>query len=358
MAEPVLVFPAGMPRALAYADRALSEGLRIVGSSSLGHDPARPRYPAWAHLPYVTAPGFNDALRAVIAEHGIRGIFTPNPVVWDYLNRCIAREFPGVALVNPSPVQSEVAPYHQALAFGASVQADALPLAASGAVRAPAPALEIAALFRHAETIPGMCDHEKIRALCDIFRSAPAGDVVEIGSWWGKSAFVLLRLAALHGTGKLLCVDPWSNAHLVQKDERGFVDQVAVDADEALTVFRINLLPYAQGGLNYLRLPSVDAATAYRAERQVSTPAFGSTTYAGRIAVLHVDGNHSEENARADIAAWAGLVVPGGWIVVDDYIWPYGDGPRRAGDAYLDSHRDELEVAFVMGSALFVRKRP
>ena len=98
MSKPVLIFPAGMPRSLAYLERALAEGQSVIGSSSLGHDPARERYPFWVQLPYVTAPDFDDALRRAIAEFDIGGIYTPNPVVWDYLSRCMREAFPGVSI--------------------------------------------------------------------------------------------------------------------------------------------------------------------------------------------------------------------------------------------------------------------
>jgi hypothetical protein len=356
MAKTVLVFPAGMPRSLEYLEHALVCGLRVIGSSSLGLDPARERYPEWVHLPYVTATNFNDALRRVITDFEIDGIFTPNPVVWDYLDRCLREEFPGVGLVNSSPVSSEVAPYQKALQFGAALLAEPLPLAGeTSSVKPSLPLVEIAALYRHAETIPGMCDHEKMRALCEIFRQTPFGDVVEIGSWWGKSAFVLARLAKCYGIGNLLCVDPWSNEHLVQNDEQGFVDRVPVDADEALTVFQLNLLPYAHGAVNYLRLSSVDAAVKYRGSRVVEGTVFGVTHYTGRISVLHIDGNHSYENARADVEVWNELVLPGGWIVIDDYLWPYGDGPQRAANEFLLNWIARIECAFFMGGALFIK---
>ncbi|WPO46854.1 class I SAM-dependent methyltransferase [Pseudomonas sp. S1Bt23] len=355
MAKSVLIFPAGMPRSMAYLERALSEGKSVIGSSSLGHDPAREHYPKWVHLPYVTAPDFDEELRQVIADFDIDGIFTPNPVVWDYLNRGIAESFPGVTLINPSPVASEVAPYHKALQFGASVLSEPLAVAGAGETRPSVSALEIAALFHHADSIPGMCDHEKIRALCELFRHAPAGDVVEIGSWWGKSAFVLMRLASCYNIGNLLCADPWSNEHLIQNDEKGLVDRVSVNADEALTVFQLNLLPYAHGSVNYMRRPSVDAAVEYRRSQQVATAAFGETHYTGRIAVLHVDGNHSYDSVRADVLAWADLVLPGGWIIIDDYIWPYGDGPQRVADEFLRNQLPTIDCAFVMGGALFIK---
>ena len=69
--------------------------------------------------------------------------------------------------------------------------------------------------------------------------------------------------------------------------------------------------------------------------------------------MLHVDGNHSYASAHADVAAWADLVMPGGWIVIDDYIWPYGDGPQRVGNEFLALNVTRIASAFVMGSALF-----
>ena len=47
--------------------------------------------------------------------------------------------------------------------------------------------------------------------------------------------------------------------------------------------------------------------------------------------------------------------MDGGWIVIDDYTWPFGDGPRRVGDEFLAANRDRISAAFVMGGALFIR---
>ncbi len=356
-AKPVLIFPGGMPRSLAYLERSLRDGQAVIGASSLAHDTAREKYPAWLRLPFVTEPGFNAALQKAVADFGVGAIFSPNPVVWDYLNRVLKELAPGVALVNASPVDGELSGYRAARTQALGLLARPLPLASSVVARPSVAVPELAALFRHAELIPGMCDHEKFCVLCEIARRCPAGDLVEVGSWWGKSAFILARLARCYGIGKLLCVDPWSNAHLVQNDEQGLVDRVSaqLDAEEALAVFEINLLPYNADHVNYLRLPSTEGALHYGARREVATAAFGQTRYAGRIAILHIDGNHSYAAAQADLAAWGGFVLAGGWIVVDDYVWPYGDGPQRAGDQFLLRHLDKIDVAFVMGSALFLQ---
>ncbi len=128
-----------------------------------------------------------------------------------------------------------------------------------------------------------------------------------------------------------------------------------MDADEALAVFEMNLLPYNSNHINYLRMPSTDGASHYRENPSATTAAFGTTKYHGRIALLHIDGNHSYAAAKADISSWGESVMESGWIIIDDYIWPYGDGPQRVGDEYLQANIHRIDVAFVMGSALYIQ---
>jgi len=356
-AKPILIFPAGMPRSLDYLHKCQREGVSVIGASSLNYDVASAQYPTWVQLPYVNQPDFDDALRRAIREFGVGGVYSPHPVVWNHLHELLGRLAPGVDLLNDSPVDEALACYRDARSRARKVLEHPLPLASRRALR-PAPSeIELAALFRHADTIPGMCDNQKACALHEIARHAVRGDIVEIGSWWGKSAFILARLGRLYGIGKLLCVDPWSNQHLVQNDATGIVDSgsATVDACEALAVFEMNLLPYAAGDINFLRMPSTAGARHYREHRGATSATFGSTSYEGRIALLHIDGNHAYAAVRADVDAWCDLVASDGWVVLDDYTWPFGDGPRRAGDEFLAEHSNRIECGFVMGGALFLQ---
>ncbi len=355
----ILIFPAGMPGALEFFHTCQREQRRVIGASSLAYDPSRAQYPAWRTLPYINQDTFAAELGKAIRDLSVSGIYSCHPVVWDYLSRELAHIAPGVSPLNASPANVELAAYRTAIAQARSLLGNPLPLAVDDEAKPNMTELEVAALYLHAETIPGMCDHEKLRALYEIARYCPAGDVVEIGSWWGKSAFIFLRLAQCFGIGKLLCVDPWSDAHLVQHDKNGLVDTASAQfsAEEALRVFQLNLSPYSRGDVNYLRVPSTEGAMCYRAAHEVTTPVFGKTRYTGRIALLHIDGNHSYESANADVEAWSDLVADGGWLIIDDYIWPFGDGPKRVGNAYLDANRDRISTAFVMGSALCIRLR-
>ncbi|MBK8387507.1 MAG: hypothetical protein IPL11_18740 [Candidatus Accumulibacter sp.] len=188
--RPTLIFPAGMPRSLDYLEKCKREGQPVIGSSSLPYDVCKPLYPAWSYLPYITDPTFSDALAKTIKEYGLGMIYSPNPVVWNYLQRVLKDIDPEGTLVNGSPVDSELVDYRTALQHASKSLNFPLSIASSHPLKAPVSELEIAILFKHGNVISGMCDDEKIAALCEIARRSPAGDLVEIGGWWGKSAFV------------------------------------------------------------------------------------------------------------------------------------------------------------------------
>jgi hypothetical protein len=353
MTKHTLIFPAGMPGSLAYLEQCQVIGASVVGASSLHYDPNGARYPAWTYLPLLTDPGFDAALDRVIADLEIAEIFTPHPIIRDHLRK---RAEAGrlAATLQDQPVSwSDAQPYRQAMTQSRLAP---LPVHFSGE-KPPLSETETAALLYHAEKIPGMCDRDKTLALMQIFRRMPEGDVVEIGSWWGKSAFVMHRLSQLHSVGPLLCIDPWASENFVQNDDSGLVDRLVadIDADEAHRIFAINLLPYAKGDANYLRMPAQQALARLAESPDISSPEFGSTLYSREIAALHIDGNHAYENAKADIIGWTPLVKDGGWIIIDDYVWPWGDGPQRAGDEFLAEHGSRVDCAFVMGTALFIQ---
>lgn len=351
----ILIFPAGMPRSLDYLQQCLQEGRAVIGASSLGYDPSQDKYPEWLHLPYVTDPSFNQVFKQAVEKCDIGEIYTPNIVVWNHLNETLSKLVPGVTLANISPVDEVLGGYRMALKKSRSLLSNQLSLTSDVSEHKNLTEIELAALIRYTDLIPGMCDDDKFRALLEIARFSVKGDLVEIGSWWGKSAFILSRLAQSFEIGKLLCVDPWKNENLVQGEKIVDSGSAQVDAAEALTVFQIGLTPFSSNHINYLRMTSVEAAKHYQDKQTISTEAFGKTEYSGRISILHIDGNHAYAAVKADIASWGRFVTAGGWVIFDDYIWPYGDGPKKVGDEFLENNRSRVATAFVMGTALFIQ---
>jgi len=353
MGEAVLVFPAGMPDGLAFRDRARALGLRVVGASSLDHDPAEPGYEAWEHLPYVNDPGFDAAFAQVLRKHGVSAVHAPHFIVWKHLAERLGQIAPGAKLTGGQTPQDNERAYRELTARLAALKTPCFWPAFPG--KPALTTLERAGLVRLVHGIPGMCGEAKMLAVIEAMRHAPAGDVVEIGSWWGRSAALLVWLARRYEVGKVLCVDPWTSTDLVQGEAMVDAAGEAVDMDEALRIFEINLAPLAGRELNYMRARSDQAARLYAAGLTARTEAFGETCYEGRIAFLHIDGNHAEPEAARDCDLWAPHVVPGGWICFDDYDWAFGDGPRRAADAFVGRNRASISTRFQAGPSLFVQ---
>lgn len=107
------------------------------------------------------------------------------------------------------------------------------------------------------------------------------------------------------------------------------------------------------GRFNYLRLPSVNAEKQYQNTKTIHSQEFGTTDYKGKIALIHIDGNHDYASVKADYEAWQPHVLSGGWIVLDDYVWLHGAGPQELGDDILANER--IVHSFVAGKALFLQ---
>ncbi|WP_313539878.1 class I SAM-dependent methyltransferase [Sphingomonas sp.] len=76
----------------------------------------------------------------------------------------------------------------------------------------------------------------------------------------------------------------------------------------------------------------------------------------GQIALLHIDGNRDRAAAEEDVLLWSPHVARGGWVVIDDYNWRYGDGPKQAGDALLERWGEGAARAFAAGDCLFIQR--
>ena len=352
MTGTVLIFPAGVPDALKYREEAAARGDRVVGASSLGWNPDADRYDAWEYLPYVHAPEFADALESLITRLGVTAVYSPHEVVSGYLAEILPGLARGVDLIRASPLLAKERAYRALWERAAEISA-APDWFGGGAPRLAG--ARLAGLLRFVDDVPGMSDNDKIAAMIEVARHVPSGDIVEIGSWWGRSAALLTLLSRHHGLGPVLCVDPWRADALPQGVAILDKASAAMNLDDALGIFETNLAPLADGRVNYIRAASTVAAERYGPGLTVETEALGRTAYSGRIALLHIDGNHALERVTEDADCWTPHMAPGGWVVFDDYVWAFGDGPRTVGDAYCARHADRIARSFVMGTALFVQ---
>jgi predicted O-methyltransferase YrrM len=140
---------------------------------------------------------------------------------------------------------------------------------------------------------------------------APTPNVVELGSWKGRSTAWLAWALADRGEGKVVAIDTWQgtateamHAELL----RGY------GPDQLYEEFLLNM---GQLGLRDhvepWRMTTLEAARRW--DRGAS------------IGVLHVDASHEYADVRADFEHWAPYVAEGGFIVFDDV--PGWMGPTR-----------------------------
>jgi|SRR5215467_12763378 len=354
-----LIFPCSVPDGELYADAARQRGEPVVAASSSRHDPAARKFEQWFFLPSVHDPDFSLRLSEAIARYRIERIFCPVPVANVVLHRLVAEGQISVSIIGEFPIRRHVREHRKLMDEATAHHAFVQDLTER---KSPLSVIEVASVLRQSLGIFGESDANKIAAMMAIFADAPRGDVVEIGVLAGRSAYVMASMARRHETGAVLVVDAWSTATAAQRDTapdfQATLEQWAsvVPMEGFFESFLVSLLPIAAPNqFNYLALASSEAHRVWLERRQVTTPQFGQTHYTGTISVLHIDGNHDYENVREDCDLWLPRLAPGGWLVLDDYIWFHGDGPRRVGDTLLTEARVRIERAFVCGKALFLK---
>lgn len=350
-----LVFPATHPQGLAYVLARRADGEPTVAASSVWDADAAAALGEMLLLPFVHEAGFAETFLELLQQRRITRVYAPVAAAHAWLKRFIAERGLALQLLGDSPIGAEMARHRELRAAAARSASFVRDCAGPDAAVS---ALELSAVLQMSAQIYGESNEHKIAALLAIAADAPRGDVVEIGALAGKSAAVLAWLARRYGIGQVLAVDPWSAGEATQLDSPDTVRTDLVgewDYELLKDDFVCNVLPVGYGQLNYLRAPSAAAHAVYAGERSVHSPEFGRSDYSGRIALLHIDGNHDYAHARQDCELWLPHLCAGGWLVLDDYVWMHGDGPQRVGNELLLRHADLVERTFACGKALFVK---
>jgi SAM-dependent methyltransferase len=350
----ILVFPSCLEAAVRFADEAHRWRQRVVGASSLDVDPYALRYDAWEKLPYIGEDGFFGALSALVRRQNIDSIFTPHAPSFNLLEAKLPSLLPHVAILGEGPYKTHVKQIENALA---QAEHDLMEIAGFGIAAGPLPIQFIAGLLLQMDRFYGQCAREKALAICAIMPSAVKGDVIEIGSLFGKSTYIFNRLASYCGVGGTLAIDPWRLEVSIQHDAAPNIQDAPRKWNWEMVYqgFLVNMLGCACPPFNYMKTTSADAYARYSANPEVTTPEFGSTIFGGSIAVLHIDGNHDEVAVAEDFNLWSKRLAPGAWVVFDDYNWPHGDGPRKVADRAVSEFGDRVQRRFLAGGAFFMQ---
>ena len=346
----------------AYLAAALARGERVVCASCDPVDPIDGAAP-WRRLPLVHEPGFLRAFLDFAQAHGVTRVHAAAHTVHAALSALLRDngiDRPQVA--NRSSLEDEFARWDGL--FERSVRWREL-IGALTPDKIPPETPFLAGAIRIAFDHFGESYDEKLAALLACLLDAPAGDIVEIGALFGRSASVLLMGRALGGAARNVFVfDPWRLEAAFQDDMPPAMQDYmrSIEFDRVEAAFEASFAALAPEGV----------FAAYRATSALGRAVYGgdadgegqrllkwraAPSSSGRIALLHVDGNHDAAYAAEDVELWSPLVAPGGWVVIDDYCWRYGDGPKLAGDALLARWSGDVARSFALGGSLFVQRR-
>ncbi|MBX9911234.1 MAG: class I SAM-dependent methyltransferase [Beijerinckiaceae bacterium] len=353
MQKTILIFPATTIEAQRFASLRRRAGWRVVGAASVPPDGARAVYDEWLSIPFVHDDGFAAALSEAIATFNVQAIYSSHEVVSEHLRRALPTLAPDVALETKQSHDGDlVLDRLLAEAYAAYVE-----LVAHTDARLKISADIHRAVLGRAVEMRGESGLKKLSAIMAVMADCPKGDIIEIGTFAGRSAFVLGWSARRYGVGPTLCIDPWNTQDALQADTSSVLQDVtrSLDFEAVRQEFLANLVPIFFETLNYRQERADIVSGEYGPEYTVGPTEFGTTCFAGKVAFLHVDGNHDHAAATLDLAAWAPKVAHRGIVVVDDYEWSFGTGPKRAADELLQ-RGGEFETIGLVDGALFLRR--
>lgn len=193
-------------------------------------------------------------------------------------------------------------------------------------------------------TVKGFMPDAEGEALFAAAMAAPAGPMLEIGSYCGKSA-VYLGVAARERGGLLFTVDHHRGSEELQQgwahhDPETWDGQAG--AIDTLPFLRDTL---RRAGLEDCVVPVVGNSAAIAAVWR--TP----------LALLFIDGGHGLEPATADYRGWSPRVMLGGLLAIHDVFPDPKDGGRPPFEIYkMALESGQFTEASAMGSLRVLRR--
>jgi hypothetical protein len=200
----------------------------------------------------------------------------------------------------------------------------------------PTPPAQIQPLLSRAyDTVPGWCSSEQMLVLHTLALAVSSlpGDIVEIGSWCGRSAVAFGLAAQLVPPTRVHCIDLFPSRANWKQDSAGDyylsaeIEGRSITGNVRHTVWQSVWL--SQIAPIYERWPSTweafneciraFALTGVVVPHRGSIDTFRSMQGQDfRCKLAYLDGSHDEEDVRNDIRQVEQLLVSGGWLCFDD----------------------------------------
>jgi predicted O-methyltransferase YrrM len=181
-------------------------------------------------------------------------------------------------------------------------------------------------------SIYGFCSVKKATILTDLIIKHKLQLIVEIGVLEGSSFIPQALAAKQNGFGKVYAIDPWSQEKSLQytKDENHRNYWGTVNHNTFYSNFINHIETYSVGSF----------VEVYKTTSKEASKKF--LPYS--IDLLHIDGNHSEEQSFEDVCLYLPLIRSGGFVVFDDLHWTdNGKKTTQKAAKYLQQYCTEIE---------------
>lgn len=195
------------------------------------------------------------------------------------------------------------------------------------------------------ENVPGWSPLDQLFALFDlVYLTETEGDILELGSWCGRSASVLGFAARMTGVNKVYCVDLFPEKTDWHRNDDGTysfrvtIDDRQVGAYEEQTVWKepyerdiAPLYEKYDGILDIFketiaRNGLTDIIIPFKGDLRLFVE---HTPDNLKIKLAFIDGDHGYDAVCNDIQNVEKFLVPGGWICFDDAFSSY-EGVNQA----------------------------
>ena len=187
------------------------------------------------------------------------------------------------------------------------------------------------------KAIDGLLREEEAGCLYSLARNC-GGNIVEIGSWKGKSTVCLALGSKVGSGGKVFAIDP----------HQGLADDCAELhwAENTEPIFRENI---KKAKADDIVIPLV-----MKSEEAV-------TGWAEPISLLFIDGAHDYESVKKDFLLWAPYLKEGGFIAFHDVLYSFGHnypGVRKVVYKYIFQSNKFSSVQFCGTMVYATKARP
>ena len=176
----------------------------------------------------------------------------------------------------------------------------------------------------------GFLDPEEGRKLYNLAREvAGRGPCLEVGSYCGKSS-LYLGAGCKTGGGILFSIDHHRGNEEQQPGE-AYCDPDLIDPRTGrINTFDVFRRTLGQAGLEDTVVPIVSHSRTVA--RHWATP----------LSLVFIDGGHTFEAAFIDYNAWAGHVMPGGYLLIHDVFFDPAEGGQAPRHIYEQACRSGL----------------